>query len=1033
LTDCREHFSGQTNGRYWRKHMSTEETDITVQTTQTVAGRDVNIKEGGVRFEGEMSGGTIVGRDQHITYGLTVEEVNLLFGEWKNADQPNVWNGRIPYIGLSAFQESDAQFFFGRESLVDDLLARVQKASFIVIAGPSGSGKSSVARAGLFHALRSNCLEKSDAWLRATMQPGGDPIEQLAAAVERAGKIPGTGNHIRQQGLDNPLALTEQIQPLLNADPRQRFVLLVDQFEEAFTQTKDEAARAAFIHLLTTAAQTENGRTIVILSLRSDFISHCARYPDLRELMSQQFQLVGAMEPHDLAKAITLPALEVGAEIDPALVSRIMADMKGEPGALPLMSFALRDLFEAEKTKKGEPMDLTLPEYLHRGGIEKALERHANQVFAHFSAEQQALAKTIFSRLIEVGQGRVDTRRTAVFSELIPAGQNAAAVSQVIDSLAREGARLLTTSGGHDQETDTPTAATVTIAHEKLIDAWPWLRQLVDENREAIALQNQIAADAQAWAEEKDAGYLNRGGRLAQVEEKLAKLAPSLNELSQQFVQASLAERQREIDEKEARERQKLEQERALAQAQRHRAEEAEQAAVKQSRLTRIAFAVGSVALILAIVAGIAGVWAAYSAAQAEQARGTAVAESTRAAENLIVAEQERERADEHAAEAIAESTRAAESLAIAEQERERADKETDDAIAQALIAQSQGLASSSLAVQAQDPMRGLLLAIAAGETSETPLAYDALREAIPRNSRLRQTLAHEGWVGGAAWSGDESAILTWSDDGTARLWDTASGAELLRLTHESSVLGVAWNGDESAILTRSSDGTARLWDAASGAELLRLTHEGGVIGAAWNGNESAILTWSFSDGTARVWDAASGAERWRLTHDGAVYGAAWNGDESAILTWSHDGTARLWDVASSAERLYLPHEDWVYGAVWNGDESAILTWSKDSTARLWDAASGAVLFRLTGGGSPVVTAQWSQDERHILFITENGLVGRSLTRMADLLDVACEQYATRNFTWQEWQLYFPGQAYRITCPQWPAHPSVPAEALSEQ
>ncbi len=211
--------------------------------------------------------------------------------------------------------------------------------------------------------------------------------------------------------------------------------------------------------------------------------------------MSQQFQLVGAMAPPDLAKAITLPALEVGAEIDPALVSRIMADMKGEPGALPLMSFALRDLFEAEKSAKGQPMDLTLPEYLERGGIESALERHANKVFDEFSDEQKALARGVFSKLIEVGQGRADTRRTAVFTELVPAGTEQEAVEAVVIALAQEDVRLITTdvaTSGEEITHEAITHATVTIAHEKLIDAWPWLRQLVDENREMIALQNQI-------------------------------------------------------------------------------------------------------------------------------------------------------------------------------------------------------------------------------------------------------------------------------------------------------------------------------------------------------------------------------------------------------------------------------------------------------------------------------------------------------------------------------------------------------------
>ena len=113
------------------------------------------------------------------------------------------------------------------------------------------------------------------------------------------------------------------------------------------------------------------------------------------------------------------------------------------------------------------------PEYNNRGGSTKVINRRTNQVIANFAQEQQELAKKVFARQIEVVQGRVDTRRTAVFTELIPAGKNAEEVTQVIDTLAREGARLLTTSGGHNDETDTPTEITVTIAHEKLIDAWP--------------------------------------------------------------------------------------------------------------------------------------------------------------------------------------------------------------------------------------------------------------------------------------------------------------------------------------------------------------------------------------------------------------------------------------------------------------------------------------------------------------------------------------------------------------------------------
>lgn len=251
------------------------------------------------------SGATAIGV-QYV--GLTTEEVKKLFETLQTENQPKVWNGRIPYLGLASYQEDDYQYFFGREELVKDLLKRVQAANFITIAGPSGSGKSSVAQAGLFHALREgNAIEYSDRWLLATMRPKDDPIEQLAQAIERLASRPGTGDYLREKGFGEPLAFAKQIRALADVDKKQRFVLLVDQFEELFTQTKKPEVRQALINLLTEAAQKDN-HCLIILCLRSDFVSHCARYEKLRQLISQQFQLVGAMEPRDLAEAIGGPS-----------------------------------------------------------------------------------------------------------------------------------------------------------------------------------------------------------------------------------------------------------------------------------------------------------------------------------------------------------------------------------------------------------------------------------------------------------------------------------------------------------------------------------------------------------------------------------------------------------------------------------------------------------------------------------------------------------------------------------------------------
>ena len=167
--------------------------------TNFQAGRDIDVE-----IHGDFVGGN--------KYGLSVEEVTALVIQLKTAEQPTVWDGRIPYLGLSAFQESDTEFFFGRESLVDDLLGRLQQSHFITIAGPSGSGKSSVARAGLFHALRRGRLPKSDKWLLATMLPGNHPLESLAVAIERLTKVAGSADSLRHKGVENPHALHQQVE-----------------------------------------------------------------------------------------------------------------------------------------------------------------------------------------------------------------------------------------------------------------------------------------------------------------------------------------------------------------------------------------------------------------------------------------------------------------------------------------------------------------------------------------------------------------------------------------------------------------------------------------------------------------------------------------------------------------------------------------------------------------------------------------------------------------------------------------------------
>ncbi len=1022
-----------------------ETPDDSIKGDRNIAGDVIyGNKIAGDQITAEIGAGVqnvIVGSGNTQIIGYTAEQVAIIITQIRREDQPQGWTGRTPYMGLDSFSEQQAHLFFGREKLVAHLLMRIQGTRFLCITGPSGSGKSSLLQAGLIPKLRAGSLSGSDQWLFETVRPGNQPLENLALMMGRLAKSLSAADDFRRFSTTQPLILHAQLETLLSHQVNQRAVIVVDQFEEIFTQTKDETVRLTFLTLLTNAVQHTDGRVSVLISMRSDFLSQCATYADLRQLISGQLELVGAMEPEELARAIAMPALEVGVEVKADLVAQVINDMRGEPGALPLMQFALKDIFDAQHKQTGKPVALTLQEYLTRGGIQQALERHANIQFAKFSPEEQGIARQIFMSLIEVGRGTVDTRRTAAFSELLPLGINVNQVEHVVQILAN--ARLITTDNLPSEQATSAGINTrnVTIAHEKLIEAWPWLQQLVRENRTLIELQNQISEDATQWIEHKqDAGYLYTGARLQTAKEQLETNQLTLSALAQQLIDASNEAETKRLQQIEDARQHEIAQQRQLADVQRNR--------------VRWLAGMGLVALLLAAAASWFGIQSNHNATVAQAA-------STVALEQKVIAQAASMRADQKAQEAQAVVTAQAievinrsHAQATAEAERARAQHNAQIALSRQLAAQSTSELNSNRYESA------ILLAIESGRATDTLEAFAAIRGAIANPWHIRMIL-HS--VLAATWNRDESKILTNSDDGTARIWDAASGEELVTLTgHTNIVLAATWNRDESKILTRSADGTARIWDAASGEELVRLTgHTQSVLAATWNRDESKILT-SSDDGTARIWDAASGEELVRLTghtqsvdqamwnrdgskiltsgadgtariwdaasgeelvtltgHTHIVLAATWNRDESKILTNGDDGTARIWDAASGEELVTLTgHTRFVLAATWNRDESKILTSGDDGTARIWDAASGEELVRLTGHTQSVLAATGNRDESKILTSSADGTARIWYVRIQDLIDAAC-QWVPRNMTETEWDLYMEAP-YRPTCPKAP-------------
>jgi WD40 repeat protein/class 3 adenylate cyclase len=420
-----------------------------------------------------------------------------------------------PYKGLAAFEAPDSKYFFGRERLVAELVARLVGASFLGVVGASGSGKSSALRAGLLPALAGGVLPGSDGWPQVVVRPGEQPLAELrgalAAALPRAGLPSGDPAAV----LDGALATLA---------PDQRLVLVVDQFEEVFNATRDEAERQAFIELLT----SERRGLKVIVAMRADHYGHCAPYVELATLMGTSQLLVGPLTRLELAAVIKRPAQRVGLRAEPGLTETLLDDLGDEPGSLPLLSTALLELWQARDHGR-----LTLAAYQAIGGVRGAVARLAEAAYARLDSDQQRSCRSVFLRLSGPGEGEGLVRRRVPLSEFDI--DSDAPAAHVLEALTD--ARLLTTGEGH-----------VEVAHEALLREWPRLQGWLADDAAGRELRLHLTATSHAWEEGgRESGDLYRGARLSAALEWAAGHEPELNASEREFLAAGRAESEREL------------------------------------------------------------------------------------------------------------------------------------------------------------------------------------------------------------------------------------------------------------------------------------------------------------------------------------------------------------------------------------------------------------------------------------------------------------------------------------------------------
>ncbi len=350
-----------------------------------------------------------------------------------------------PYRGLEVFDEAHARFFFGREAMTQHLVEQLRHTRFLAILGPSGSGKSSLARAGLLPQLRTGALPGSQGWGYVIFKPGAHPLQELALIL--AHKTKGVDPVALAQRLIKNFSRDENglhlgVRLLLQKLPAEvQLFILVDQFEEVFTLCQDAEERRRFIENLRYAATIDGSRVVTVITMRADFLARAAESTDLAELLSSHQFIVNPMDQEDLRRAIELPAQAVGLRFEEGLVGRILTDAGNEPGALPLMEHALLQVFEHR-----EDHLLTLRAYGESGGVQGALARKAEAVFELFKEAEQTILRRVMLRLTQPGEGTADTRRRAVQQEMWTQPEERPAVERIVSTLADE--RLLTTSRG---------------------------------------------------------------------------------------------------------------------------------------------------------------------------------------------------------------------------------------------------------------------------------------------------------------------------------------------------------------------------------------------------------------------------------------------------------------------------------------------------------------------------------------------------------------------------------------------------------
>jgi WD40 repeat protein/serine/threonine protein kinase len=868
-----------------------------------------------------------------------------------------------PFAGLAAFQEADVGRFFGRDRDIEHVVAELRSRPLVTVAGPSGTGKSSLVRAGVIPALK----RSGEGWDAHIVRPGREPLAALAGIIAQLDSWPASASHTPIDRLRaEPGYLGARLRAYATSK-RRHIALFVDQLEELYTLGLPPAERADFLACLAAVADDAASPLRVLMCMRSDFLDRLTEDRRLGTEITRGLILLAAMDRDGMREALLRPVEATEHRFESALVDRMIDAVAATRGALPLLQFTAAHLWECRDRDRRL---LTEASYEQLGGVAGALATHADTVLAAMSATQQALARSVLERLVTPER----TRAVVSVAELHALRGDPGVVDGVLQHLTAM--RLVVIERGSDGADPT-----VELVHESLIDRWPTLARWLDDNQDDAAIVARLRAAARDWersglatgllwtgdvAREACAWHQRHPGELAPVEQRYLFSAAVSTAVLTAMVMAWLAWKQTQAGHRAADEAMRARDATRMAAMRALAADPTTQLALLREiedlrapppdadrEAKRLLYA-GVAPIVLVAPAEI--VLARFSP-DGRRIVGASVDSTVRVwsadgrGEPLVL------RGHGSWVTSVAFSPDGQRIVSSAADKTVRiwnADGRGDPAV----------FTGHDDTVQWAEfsPDGGRIVS---ASWDRTVRVWSADQRGEPLILR-----GHGDRVNSAAFSPDGQRIVSASSDETVRVWSADGTSEPVVLRgHDGEVQSASFSPDGQRIVAASNDHTVRVWRADGRGEPLVLRgHRDRAVSAVFSPDGRHILSASW-DKTMRVWNAdGSGESRVLPSHDDRLGFAVYSPDARHLLSVSVDKTLRIWNVEQRSEPLVLRgHHGWVSGATFSPDGRRILSASTDKTIRIWDADGRGEPVILRGHDSAVDSAEFSPDGRYIV------------------------------------------------------------------